>query len=263
MKVVAPSDATAADTHAWAVLQRLLCGRVAAADQLANALRVEAQGHTTFGRTDAIDLFTAHPLVLSSDAQCLGSPQALAVFDETPDGRSVGAFADLVDGVIARLWVVSATPPGAVTEPAVAVARDDFMSQLRQRCQGEAIDHPDARGEHWPRVVDLGHAVLEASQTLERPLIPSPVQPPEQPLAAASSSQVWVVRAFSTGDLVVALYRLRVQATTPLRRAQDRWALAVAAALPAAHLQDQNQRAQPQPRLAVSGPLPEPAPVEL
>lgn len=240
MKDIASAN-TVAGSDAWAVLQRLLCGRVAAADHLANTLRVEAYGCTTFGRTDAIDLFAVHPLVFSSDAQLLVSSQALAVLDDTSDGRTVGAFADLVDGVIARLWVISATALDATAEPAVAVARDDFMSQLRQRCQGDTTDHPDLQADDWPHVLELGSAALNALQA------PS----------AASSSQVWVMRAFSSGGSVAALYRLRVQTAMLPRQAHDRLALAVA------RVQDQNNSAPQQPRLALSDPLPEPAPVSL
>ena len=225
---------TAAGTDAWAVLQRLLCGQAAAADDLANALRVEAYGRTTFGRTDALDLFMVHPLALSSAAQILVSPRAIAVLDDTADGRAVGVFADLVDGVIARLWVVAATAAVATAEPAVPVARDDFLSQLRQRCQGDASDHPQLEAGAWPHVVDLGSAALDA------------VQAP----AAASSSQVWVMRAFSRGESVAALYRLRVQTATLPRQAHHRLALAIASV--------QADGARVHQRLALSDPSPEP-----
>jgi hypothetical protein len=238
------SVSTAAGNDTWAVLQQLLCGRVAAADHLANTLRVEAHGCTTFGRTDAIDLFSVQPLVFSSAAQCLLSPQALAVLDDSSDGRTVGAFADLVDGVITRLWVINATALGATAEPAVAVARDDFMSQLRQRCQGDATDHAGLQASAWPRILELGSAALDTLGVLQTP-------------PAASSSQVWVMRAFSSGESVAGLYRLRVQAATLPRQAHDRLALAVA------RVQDQNDSAPLHPRLAVSDPLPEPAPVLL
>jgi hypothetical protein len=227
----------AATTHgsdAWAVLQQLLRGQAAAADHLANALRVEAFGHTAFGRTDALDLFAAQPLALSSAAQALVSSQTLAVIDDTADGRAVGVFADLVDGVIDRLWVVAATAAGATAEPAVPVARDDSLSQLRQRCQGDASDHPQLDAGTWPHVVELGSAALDA------------VQAP----AAASSSQVWVMRAFSSGESVAALYRLRVQAATLPRQAHHRLALAIASV--------QADGARVQHRLALSDPLPEP-----
>ena len=230
---------TASAGPAWAVLQQLLCGQVAVADHLANALRVDAYGCTTFGRTDAIDLFTAHPLVFSNAAQCLVSPQALAVLDDAGDGRTVGAFADLVDGVVARLWVVAATAPGATAEPAVAVARDDFMSQLRQHGQGDAVDHPGLSVGDWPRVLELGSAVLKAP--------PAPT--------VASSSQVWVMRAFSSGQSVAALYRMRVQAASNTRQAHERLALVVAPA------QDLNEGGPLHPQLALSDPLPQPAPV--
>ena len=236
---------TAAGTDAWAVLRRLLCGQAAAADCLANAIRVEAYGRTTFGRTDALDLFADQPLALSSAAQVLVSPQSIAVIDDTADGRAVGILADLVDGVIARLWVVAATAAGATAEPGVPVARDDFLTQLRQRCQGDASDHPQLEAGAWPHVVELGSGALDALQAPH----------------AASSSQVWVMRAFSSGESVAALYRMRVQAATLPRQAHHRLALAVA------HVQAQGAGAadragsRAQHRLALSDPLPEPPPV--
>ena len=241
MNGAANGAANGAGCDALAVLRRLLCGQVAAADHVANALRVEAHCSTTFGRTDGIDLFTVHPLVFSSGAQCLVSPQALAFLDDTADGRTVGAFADLVDGVIARLWVVTATALDAVVEPAVAVARDDFMSQLRQRCRSDATDHLGLQADAWSVVLELGSAALNA--------------PPA--LAAASSSQVWVMRAFSSGASVAALHHLRVQAATLPRQAHHRLAVAIA------RVNDQNHSAPLHSRLALSDPLPEPAPVSL
>lgn len=231
--------ATVAANSAWSVLQRLLCGQAVAADPLANNLRVEAHGCTTFGRTDALDLFAVYPLAFSGQAQVLVSPQAIAVLDDTADGRTMGAFADLVDGVIARLWVVAATAAGATAEAAVPVARDDFMNQLRQRCQGDAAEHPHLQASAWPHVVELGSAALGALHN-----------PP-----AASSSQVWVMRAFSSRSSVAALLRLRVQSATLPRQAHDRLALAFGA------VPGQDQGARVHPRLAVSDPLPEPAPV--
>ena len=231
---------------AWAVLQQLIHGEVAAAEHLANTLRVEAHGCTTFGRTDAIDLFAARPLAFSNAARVLRSPQNLAVIDNTADGRSVGAYAELVAGVIARLWVVGATAVDATPEPAVAVARDDFMSQLRQRCQGDAADHADLRAGDWPHVVSLAETALDAVQGLQKS-------------SAASSSQVWVMRAFSSTETVVALLRLRVQTATLPRTAHDRLALAVVHINAPKETPDQS--AQPQQQLAVSDPLPNPAPV--
>ena len=244
------TGATPAGTDAWDVLQQLLCGQVGAADRLANSLRVEAYGCTSFGRTDAIDLFAADPLALSGAAHVLVSPQAIAVLDQTADGRTVGAFADLIHGVIGRLWVIAATTAGATTESAVAVARDDFMSQLRQQCLGDAIDHPQLQTGAWPHVLEFGSVALGAPQTPQAP-------PRLQPTPAASSSQVWVMRAFSSGPSVVALYRLRVQAATLPRQAHDRLALVVGDVQGQSH----GQGARLDPRLAVSDPLPEPAPV--
>ncbi len=234
-----PAAMTEAGADAWAVLRQLLCGQAAAAEGLANALRVNAYGHTTFGRTDALDLFAGCPLVLSSQAQVLVSPQSIAVIDDMADGRTVGVVADLIDGVVARLWVIAATLQGATAEPAVAVARDDFMSQLRQHCHGDAADHPDLQPSAWPHVVELDRAAWAV-----------PNGPP-----AASSSQVWVMRAFSSGDWVAALFRMRVQATALPRQAHDRLALAFA------HVDGRSQDARARHRVAASDPCPEPPPV--
>ena len=234
MTAAAPTAETAPGADAWAALQRLLRGQAAAADCLANAIRVEAYGHTAFGRTDALDLFAAQPLALSNAAQVLVTPETIAVIDDAADGRAVGILADRVEGVIARLWVVAATAADATAEPAVAVARDDFLSQLRQRCQGDASDHPQLEAGAWPHVVELGCAALDAMQAP----------------AAASSSQVWVMRAFSSGESVAALYRLRVQAVTLPRQAHHKLALAIASV--------QADGVRVHHRLALSDPIPEP-----
>ena len=156
-------------------------------------------------------------------------------------GRTIGAFADLVDGVISRLWVVTATAAGAMAEPAVAVARDDFMSQLRQHCHGDAADHPGLDAGDWGHVTDPGITALGALHL-----------PP-----AASSSQAWVMRAFGDGGSVAARYRLRVHTATLPRQAHDRLVLGIT------RVRGQNAHAGAgsQQRLAVSEPLPDPAPV--
>ncbi len=233
------ADALGGD--AWAVLQRLLCGQVSAAPHLANALRVDAYGATTFGRTDAVDLFAAHPLEFSSQARVLLSPQAIAVVDDMADGRTVGAFADLLDGVIARVWVVAGTAADAATEPAVPVARDDFMTQLREQCQGDAADHPNLHADAWPYVVEFCSAVQAG--------LPS--------ASAASSSQAWVMRAFSVGPSVVALVRLRLQGAGLPRRAHYRVALSIADGKEL----DRETNAPAISRLALSDAMSEPAPV--
>ncbi len=220
-----------------AVLGALLRGHATAGGAVANTLRADAFGLATFGRTDALDLFSTHPLVFSAAPYVLVSSQALAVLDETPDGRCIGVFADLADGVIARLWVVAATAADAHCEAAVPVARDDFLSQLRLPCQGDSVDHPGLEAAAWPDVLSLGTDALAAAGE------PS----------AASSSQAVVMRAFSVGGLVAALYSLRLQENTAPRRAHRRLALATARRDVMGTLVHS--------RLAISDPLPEPAPL--
>ena len=244
-----------------AVLGQLLRGHATAGAAVANTLRVDAFGLASFGRTDALDLFATHPLVLSATPHVLVSPQALVVLDETPDGRCIGAFADLADGVIARLWVVAPTAADAHCEAAVPVASDDFLSQLRLPCVGDAADHPNLQAAAWPHVLSLGGDAIAAAG------------PPQ----AASSSQAVVMRAVGNGGsdgnagnagsassggsdgsrgadgLIAALYSLRLQEHSVPRRAHRRLALATARCDAAGALVHS--------RLALSDPLPVPAAV--
>lgn len=229
-----------------AVLGHLLRGHASAGAAVANTLRVDAFGLASFGRTDALDLFTTHPLVLSATPHVLLSQQALVVLDETPDGRCIGAFADLAEGVIARVWVVAPTAADAHCEAAVPVASDDFLSQLRVPCVGDAADHPGLQAAAWPHVLSLGGDALAAAG------------PPQ----AASSSQAVVMRAVgndgSDGSggadgLIAALYSLRLQEHSAPRRAHRRLALATARCSAAGALVHS--------RLAISDPLPVPAAV--
>ncbi len=220
-----------------AVLNALLRGHATAGSALANTLRVDAFGSSTFGRTDALDLFATHPLMFSAAPHVLVTSQGLAVIDETPDGRCIGVFADIADGVIARLWVVAATSADAQVEAAVPLARDDFLSQLRESCQGDSADHAGLDAAAWPEVLSQGSAALAASGE------PNP----------ASSSQAVVMRAFSVGDQLAALYSLRLQEHTAPRRAHRRLALATARRDAKGMLVHS--------RLALSDPLPEPTQV--
>ena len=235
-----------------AVLGHLLRGHATAGAALANTLRVEAFGLASFGRTDALDLFSTHPLMLSASPHVLWSPQALVVLDETPDGRCIGAFADLADGVIARLWVVAPTAADAHCEAAVPVASDDFLSQLRVPCVGDAADHPGLQAAAWPHVLSLGGDAIAAAGLPQ----------------AASSSQAVVMRAVGNCDsdgsggsggsggpagLIAALYSLRLQEHSAPRRAHRRLALVTARCDAAGALVHS--------RLALSDPLPVPAAV--
>jgi hypothetical protein len=220
--------------HPLSVLKALLRGEGAALPAVANTLRAEAFGITTFGRTDTLDLFATHALLLSPEPLVLHTPQALVLLDSDDAGRTVGVFADVADGIVARLWVVADTAADARSEPAVAVARDDFMNQQRTPVQGEAADHPGLDARAWSAVQSLGQGALAAAD-------------------CASSSQAVVMRAFSTGHHVAALLHLRLLAQGVPRQAHRRLALATA--------QLDGAGAVLHSRLALSGALPTPAAV--
>ena len=220
-----------------AALAALLRGLPGSAQPLANTLRVQAMGHETFGRTDALDLFARHPLALSATPHVLSVPSALAVIDVTPEGRHVGVFADVVEGVLARVWVAGPVLGDAVAEAAVPVASDDFLTQHRTVCAGDLQDHPRLAKLAWPQVQA---SAAEALHGVRDP-------------AAASSSQALLVRAFSSGDAFAALYTLRVQSASVPRHAHRRWALAVCRIGADGALLHR--------LLAVSEPWPVPAPV--
>jgi hypothetical protein len=197
-------------TRLVANLTALLRGLPGSTAPLANTLSVHAWGFETFGRTDALDLFARHPLALSATPHVLSVPGALGVLDVTADGLPIGVFADVADGVLARLWVVGPTAGDASAEPAVPVASDDFLTQDRTACAGDALDHPALDATTWPHIEAAAAAAL---QEVSNP-------------AAASSSRAVVVRAFSSGDAFVALYTLRVLSPGLPRLAHRRWALA-------------------------------------
>ena len=222
-----------------AALAALVRGLPGSTEPLANTLRVQAMGHETFGRTDALDLFARHPLALSATPHALSGPDALAMVDVTPEGRSLGVYADVVDGVIARVWVAGPVLDDAVAEAAVPVASDDFLTQDRTLCAGDPQDHPRLAALAWPQV---RASAAEALQTVRDPV-------------AASSSQAVVARAFSNsnGDAFAALYALRVQSASMPRHAHRRWALAICRIGADGALLHR--------LLAVSGPWPVPVPV--
>lgn len=200
-----------------AELSALLRGVSGTSAPLANTLSVQAQGFDTFGRTDAVDLFARHPLTLSGTPYVLSAPGALAVLDVSPEGRTMGVFADLVDNVLARVWVAGPVADNAVTEPGVPVASDDFLTQDRTVCAGDPGDHPQLNVLAWPQVqASAAEALVSAQVPAESPTFASP----------ASSSRALVVRAFSSGDAFIALYTLRMLSHGLPRLAHRRWALA-------------------------------------
>ena len=230
------SAMNSAHPHLVDELAKLLRGTLASAAPVANTLSVQALGFETFGRTDARDLFSQHPFTLSATPHVLAAGGALAVLDVTPDGLSIGVFADVVDGVLARLWVCGPVLIEAVAEPAVAVASDDFLSQDRQTVAGEPRDHPLLDPEAWPHVQAGGtQALLDLDQS------------------AASSSKPIVVRAFSSAGSFAALYTLRVLSPGVPRLAHRRLALAMGHADSSGALMHR--------RLAISDALPVPSPV--
>ncbi|KQW44855.1 MULTISPECIES: hypothetical protein [unclassified Roseateles] len=231
---------TSATTSLLTQLDGLLRGLPGSTVPLANTLSVQALGVETFGRTDALDLFARHPLVLSPTPHVLAAPGALMVLDVTPEGRAIGVFADVADGVLTRLWVVGATADDAMAEPGVPVASDDFLSQDRSDCAGDPQDHPHLGARAWPQVQAGAAAALQSLPSMGEP-------------AAASSSRAVVVRAFSSEDSFAALYTLRVLQPGVPRQAHRRWALVAGRIGADGSLLHR--------RLAVSDPWPVPAPV--
>ena len=230
-----------------AELSALLRGLPGSSAPLANTLSVHAWGFDTFGRTDALDLFARHPLALSATPYVLTAPSALAVLDVIPDGRPVGVFADVVEGVLARVWLVGPVPDDAAVEPGVPVASDDFLTQDRTACTGDPADHPWLNALAWPQVqASAAEALVSTQADVLDPSLSLP--------AAASSSRALVVRAFSSGDAFAALYTLRLLSNSVPRLAQRRWALAVCRMDAEGGLLHR--------RLAVSGAWPVPAPIE-
>lgn len=238
---------TSTTARLLAELSALLRGLPGSSAPLANTLCVHAWGFDTFGRTDALDLFARHPLMMSATPYVLTAPGALAVLDALPDGRTVGVFADVVDGVLARVWVAGPVADDAAAESGVPVASDDFLTQDRTVCAGDPADHPSLTALAWQQVQACAAEALLSGQVRAEGASSAGA-------AAASSSRALVVRAFSSGDAFVALYTLRLLSHGLPRLAHRRWALAACRIDADGVLQHR--------RLAVSDAWPVPAPIE-
>lgn len=106
-------------------------------------------------------------------------------------GDDVAIFADLIDGHVQRLWVLSdqaaLTPAGAIDVPS-----DPDLTQAGGDVRFEPLDHVELRSDHAARIVDLA-----ATWSIEGLARIRPV----------------VLRAASVGDLAFALVRLEAEST--------------------------------------------------
>jgi hypothetical protein len=124
------------------IIRNLLSGRPDVASHLLAACRTQAYGAEAFGGVMACQMFARQPAPLSREPYVLATDQNLAIFDADAKGQEQAIFADLYDGHVGRLWRLGAGTTDSDAEPALAMAVDVMMSQLRAPVALSAGDHP-------------------------------------------------------------------------------------------------------------------------
>lgn len=144
--------------------------------------KLEWAGAEIYGEEAIAEAFRAAPLIVEEGSLFVDSAQQAAWFG----GESV-LFADLYDGRIARMWRIG---PGDTPrpEPAVSVAFDPDLRQLRGSVYARAGDHPLLNAAHFAAI----------HQTADEVLAPPPG-------TRQHRARAFLIRAFSSGDCGAAL----------------------------------------------------------
>ena len=157
-------------------------GASGSSPQLLGNCKLEWAGAEIYGEEAIAEAFRAAPLTAEEGSLFVDSAQQAAWFS----GESA-LIADLYDGRIARMWRIG---PGdtPTTEPAVSVAFDPDLRQLRGSIYGRAVDHPLLTAAHFA-------AIHQAADQILAPL----------PGTRQHRARAFLIRAFSSGDCGAAL----------------------------------------------------------
>ena len=181
----------------------LCAGRRPAGDGLLGNARLEWGRGEAYGEEAVLESFRASPVDPGQGVLLAGATAAAWV------GADGALFADLYDGRIGRLWRLGMGETPA-PEPAVAVAFDADLRQVRGDVSFRAEDHPDLAATARDAVTMAGEALLRVDHA-----------------PALHRARAFVVRAFSVGEATVALYAIHRLTGEAPRRAGFGYALAL------------------------------------
>ena len=172
-------------------ISEVLAGRPEAAQALLGPCRTWAYGAEAFGGVMACEVFARQPSALSPDTHVVAAETAMAVFDVDPEGREQAVFADLYGGAIGRLWRLGDGETDSAAEPALFMASDHVMTQVRTDTAFAASDHPNLDAAAIPALFELTGLVAHTDRDGGAPVV---------------EARAFVIRAFSEGDRAAALF---------------------------------------------------------
>ena len=181
----------------------VLAGQPKAAQALLGPCRTWAYGAEAFGGVMACELFARQPAPLSPDTHVVTAETAMAVFDVDAQGREQAVFADLYGGAIGRLWRLGDGVVDAAAEPALFMASDSVMTQVRTDLAFAASDHPNLNAAAIPALLDLTGRVAHADRDGGAPVV---------------EARAFVIRAFSERERAAALFFVEQAAGADVRQ---------------------------------------------
>ena len=189
----------------------LLAGRPSAAQALLGPCRTSAYGGEAFGGVMACEVFARQPSPLSPNVHLVATDAALAVFDVDAEGREQAVFADLFDGRLGRLWRLGGGATDGAAEPALFMASDPVMTQVRSDTAFLGSDHPELDNDAVPALLELARLVAHLHR---------------EGGAEVVEARAFVVRAFNADDRAAALFFVEQALGPDVRRRIRFWAAA-------------------------------------
>ena len=141
----------------WIALKAVLQGDTAPDSALLQNARLEGLGASAFGEESIMASLRRAGLSLSAGTDVIESERSLAAFD-----GSVGLYADLYEGRIARLWCLGARRLPRVIVPAISVPFDPDLAQARGAYAFAASDHPELAPRDVEHVAGLAGELAAA-----------------------------------------------------------------------------------------------------
>lgn len=152
------------------------------ASGLLHRCRFEGFGSEGYGEEAIVERFRKAQFALPDDTVVLECPGHLAIF-----ANDRALFADIAEGGIVRLWVLSGDQ-AATSEPGVSVVFDPDLAQARGDLFMAASDHRELDAAGAARVAGIGRALVRDDPEFR--------------------TRGFAIRAFGSGDRGAALFAI-------------------------------------------------------